>query len=107
MGVLPYYGMSQRGFLLLEVEILESILGPDVHQIGGTAIELLTSASTFWKKTGTVYQEENPRDPNAKSGRTREALKNKLTWIFALFIFGYVGAEGMCFKIILSLFEGS
>jgi fucose permease len=53
----------------------------------------LTSASTFWKQTGAVYQSENPRDPNSTTGRTREALKNKLTWIFALFIFGYVGAE--------------
>lgn len=37
---------------------------------------------------------ENPRDVNAKTGRLREALSNKLTWIFAAFIFGYVGAEG-------------
>jgi fucose permease len=58
-------------------------------------VELLTSASTFWKQSGSVYQSENPRDPNSTTGRTREALKNKLTWIFALFIFGYVGAEGL------------
>jgi nitrate/nitrite transporter NarK len=62
-------------------------------QIGASALELTTSAWTFWKQTGSVYQAENPQDPNAKTGRTREALKNRVTWLFALFIFGYVGAE--------------
>lgn len=61
--------------------------------IGGSFIELVTSVSTFWKQTGQVYQLENPRDPNSDTGRTRQALKNKLTWIFAVFIFGYVGTE--------------
>ncbi|KAE9367297.1 MFS transporter-like protein [Stipitochalara longipes BDJ] len=61
--------------------------------IGASALELTTSTYTFWKQTGAVYQAENPQDPNAKTGRTREALKNKVTWLFALFIFGYVGAE--------------
>ena len=66
----------------------------DDIQIAGSAIELVTSTVMFWKQTGKVYQMENPREPNSTTGRTREALKNKLTWVFALFIFGYVGAEG-------------
>ncbi|KAK6602430.1 hypothetical protein H4I95_07532 [Botrytis cinerea] len=57
------------------------------------ATELITSAWAFWAQTGQVYSMENPRDVNAKTGRLREALSNKLTWIFAAFIFGYVGAE--------------
>ncbi|KAI9739949.1 MAG: hypothetical protein M1818_005005 [Claussenomyces sp. TS43310] len=61
--------------------------------IAGSAIELVTTTIAFWEQTGEVYQKENPRDINAKTGRTRQALKNTLTWIFALFIFGYVGAE--------------
>jgi hypothetical protein len=48
----------------------------------------------FWKQTGHVYKLENPVDPNGSGGRTRDAIKNKVTWIFAVFIFGYVGAEG-------------
>ena len=64
------------------------------QQVGGAAIELLTSTLAFWKQTGRVYQAEHPRDPTSKTGSTREALKNPLTWIFALFIFGYMGAEG-------------
>lgn len=54
----------------------------------------MVSTIAFWKQSGHIYQMENPRDPNSTTGRTREALQNKLTWVFALFIFGYVGAEG-------------
>ncbi|PMD54818.1 MFS general substrate transporter [Hyaloscypha bicolor E] len=61
--------------------------------IGASALELTTSTWAFWRQTGSMYQAENPQDPNTKTGRTREALKNKVTWLFALFIFGYVGAE--------------
>ncbi|ESZ89499.1 hypothetical protein SBOR_10116 [Sclerotinia borealis F-4128] len=57
------------------------------------ATELITSTWAFWAQTGHIYASENPRDVNAKTGRLREALSNKLTWIFAAFIFGYVGAE--------------
>ncbi|KAL3419143.1 MFS transporter [Phlyctema vagabunda] len=59
----------------------------------GAAIELVMTTLFFWKQTGPVFREENPRDPNIKVGRTREALSNKMTWIFAIFILGYVGAE--------------
>jgi fucose permease len=65
-------------------------------QIGASVVEVLSSATTFWKQTGQVYRTENPSVTSDKSGRTREAVKNKITWIFALFIFGYVGAEGSC-----------
>ncbi|KAH8892602.1 MFS general substrate transporter [Thozetella sp. PMI_491] len=61
--------------------------------LGGAVIELVTSAWAFRAQTGAVYLAENPFEDGAKSGRTRQALKNKYTWIFALFIFGYVGAE--------------
>ncbi|KAM3070151.1 hypothetical protein ACMFMG_003814 [Clarireedia jacksonii] len=61
--------------------------------IGMSSIELITSTWAFWAQTGAVYAAENPRDANAKTGRMREALSNKLTWIFAAFVFGYVGAE--------------
>jgi len=52
------------------------------------------STSAFWEQSGQVYQQENPRDPASDTGRTRQALKNRLTWILALFTFAYVGAEG-------------
>lgn len=43
-----------------------------------------------------MYLSENPHQragQGTTSGRTREALKNKLTWFFSLFIFLYVGTE--------------
>lgn len=65
----------------------------NIPKIATSTLELLTSSLTFWYQTGAIYAAENPRDPLSSTGRTREALKNKLTWIFALFIFGYMGAE--------------
>ncbi|QSZ30037.1 hypothetical protein DSL72_004555 [Monilinia vaccinii-corymbosi] len=69
-------------------------LPADARQTAVAATELITSTWAFWAQTGHVYALENPRDANAKTGRLREALSNKLTWIFAAFIFGYLGAEG-------------
>lgn len=65
-------------------------------KVGGSLIELVVTTTAFWRQTGEVFRMENPRDPNVKVGRTREALSNKLTWIFAIFVLGYVGAEGKC-----------
>ncbi|KAK1247998.1 hypothetical protein MKX07_000886 [Trichoderma sp. CBMAI-0711] len=61
-----------------------------------SALELGVGTTTFWTQTGAVYLSENPHQKageNATSGRTREALKSKLTWFFSLFIFLYVGTE--------------
>ena len=66
----------------------------NISQVSAAAVEFVSSSFAFWKQTGEAYQLENPAESNAKGGRTREAMRNKVTWIFALFIFGYVGAEG-------------
>ncbi|KAK7415558.1 hypothetical protein QQX98_005804 [Neonectria punicea] len=58
-----------------------------------SAVEFVTSVATFWTQTGAVYLAENPTESGGKSGRTRQVLKNKLSWIFAFFVFGYCGAE--------------
>ncbi|KAL0768446.1 hypothetical protein CaCOL14_009421 [Colletotrichum acutatum] len=58
-----------------------------------SVVELVTLTATFWTQTGAVYLLENPTESGGKSGRTRQALKNKLSWIFAFFVFGYCGAE--------------
>jgi hypothetical protein len=70
-----------------------------------SGIELITSTWAFWAQTGAVYAAENPRDANAKTGRMREALSNKLTWIFAAFVFGYVGAEGIYYVLFYFIFS--
>ncbi|KAF8851758.1 MFS transporter-like protein [Acephala macrosclerotiorum] len=91
-----YYIMVKPSLPSLSVslppQVMSQWLTSDT-QIGTSAPELLTSSTTFWKQTGAIYAAENPRDPSSSTGRTREALKNKFTWIFALFIFGYMGAE--------------
>ena len=68
-----------------------------------SAVESVTSVATFWTQTGAVYLAENPTKTGAKSGRTRQVLKNKLSWIFAFFVFGYCGAEGgfFCRQVLL------
>ncbi|KAI3546380.1 hypothetical protein CSPX01_04459 [Colletotrichum filicis] len=58
-----------------------------------SVVEFVTLTGTFWTQTGAVYLSENPTESGGKSGRTRQALKNKLSWIFAFFVFGYCGAE--------------
>ncbi|KAF2181802.1 MFS general substrate transporter [Zopfia rhizophila CBS 207.26] len=61
--------------------------------LGGAAIELLTSLFSFWNATGTVYRESNPRLAAAKESRLQESLSSRVTWVAALFLLGYVGAE--------------
>jgi fucose permease len=61
--------------------------------VGASVLELVGLTLSFWKKTGQVYRIENPRDSETKGGRTREALKSKVTWICSLFFFTYMGVE--------------
>ncbi|KAF5981413.1 tetracycline resistance protein [Fusarium bulbicola] len=58
-----------------------------------SVLELIALTITFWTQTGAVYLSEAPSASGAKSGRMRQVLKNKLSWIFAFFVFGYCGAE--------------
>ncbi|RMZ87877.1 hypothetical protein DV736_g4897, partial [Chaetothyriales sp. CBS 134916] len=60
---------------------------------GASVVELVGLTVTFWPMTGKVYRTEYPRDPEAKGGRTREALRNKVTWLCSFFFFTYLGVE--------------
>ncbi len=62
-------------------------------QAGCAAIELATSLWSFWHKTAAVYRAENSRQSDSEGSRTREALKNKITWMCAIYFFAYVGTE--------------
>jgi fucose permease len=57
-------------------------------------LELIICISAFRHATGTVHRAKNPITQN-KDGhsRTREALKNPITWICAFFLLCYVGVE--------------
>ncbi|KIW29516.1 uncharacterized protein PV07_05329 [Cladophialophora immunda] len=60
---------------------------------GASALEFVGLSMMFWHKTGEVYRIEHPRDTEASGGRTREALKSKITWICSAFFFTYMGIE--------------
>ncbi|KAG4256006.1 hypothetical protein FPRO03_04954 [Fusarium proliferatum] len=71
-------------------------LGATIAPLVATGLsgeELIALTITFWTQTGAVYLSEAPSASGAKSGRMRRVLKNKLSWIFAFFVFGYCGAE--------------
>ncbi|RAL60539.1 hypothetical protein DID88_009735 [Monilinia fructigena] len=72
------------------------------YSLGGTIAPLIAAAMLakagldwyyFYYIMTAVAATELITNINAKTGRLHEALNNKLTWIFATFIFGYVGAE--------------
>ncbi|OAP61554.1 hypothetical protein AYL99_03757 [Fonsecaea erecta] len=75
-------------FLLLLLLLRAKMLGT-----GASALELIGLSMMFWRKTGEVYRIEHPRDTEATGGRTKEALKSKITWICSAFFFTYMGIE--------------
>lgn len=56
------------------------------------AVEVVTSSLAFWSETGAKYTDGN-RSNNEDKGMTRQALKQKVTWICAAFLLCYVGLE--------------
>lgn len=63
--------------------------------IAASVLEWVGLTLTFWHKTGAVYRDENPREEGdtKKGGRTKEALKSRITWTCAAFFFCYMGVE--------------
>lgn len=61
--------------------------------MGGAVIELVTSLAAFWQASATVYREGTPRHAAVKGSRLQESLSSRVTWVTALFLLGYVGAE--------------
>nr|POE72432.1 bypass of stop codon protein 6 [Quercus suber] len=65
--------------------------------IGCSVVELGTSLHAFWSADGAAFREDNPRTSNAAGSRLKEATLRlpaaRVTWLAALFLLGYVGAE--------------
>ncbi|EXJ93394.1 hypothetical protein A1O1_01786 [Capronia coronata CBS 617.96] len=62
--------------------------------VGAAFLEWIGLSWTFRRKTGELYRLEHARDNDSTtSGRTREALKSKITWLCAAFFFMYMGIE--------------
>jgi fucose permease len=71
--------------------------------IGLAALEFSLAVPAFWKATGAVHraqqglaaggEEAEEGDEGHKRTTTRTTLQNPITWLVALFLLGYVGAE--------------
>lgn len=60
---------------------------------GFVALELVTTAGTFWKETGAEFRRKHAGS-GSERGRTKAALKQKVTWLCALILLIYGGSEG-------------
>ncbi|KAL2008228.1 hypothetical protein VTN00DRAFT_8210 [Thermoascus crustaceus] len=61
---------------------------------GGSALELVGSVALFWRENAQRFRINNPKTAGSGKGtRTVEAVKNRVTWVMALFLFAYMGVE--------------
>ncbi|CBF78065.1 hypothetical protein AN8768.2 [Aspergillus nidulans FGSC A4] len=62
--------------------------------VGGSALELITCVPLFWPENAERFRINNPRvSGSTRDSRTTEAIKNRVTWILAFFLFAYMGVE--------------
>ena len=61
--------------------------------IGMVTLEICAGTWAFWKETGLKYRDDNSNADSDEKGKTRLALKQKVTWICAIFLLVYVGTE--------------
>ena len=61
--------------------------------IGVVTLEICGGTWAFWKETGLKYRDDNSSADSDEKGKTRLALKQKVTWICAFFLLAYVGTE--------------
>ena len=61
--------------------------------IGVMALEICGGTWAFWNESGLKYRDDNSSADSDEKGKTRLALKQKVTWICAAFLLAYVGTE--------------
>jgi len=62
-------------------------------QIGLDGISLIMMTTAFWGATAKVHRAMHSAANNGKRTTTRHVLREPITWLLALFLLGYVGAE--------------
>ena len=64
--------------------------------VGASVLELLANGVLFWPENGARFRAANQKsgDGGKGQGRTVGALKSKVVWILAAFLFIYMGVEG-------------
>lgn len=61
--------------------------------LGLATLELGTGVGAFWAEDAPTFRKKNASEVSADGGRTRAALKSRVTWTIAIFLLIYVGAE--------------
>lgn len=61
---------------------------------GLLAAEMAFGTTVFWSDTGKKYRDEAQEKDGETTGKTRQALKQKTTWILSAYLLMYVGIEG-------------
>lgn len=73
------------------------------YVVAGTAtLELVAATISFWHSTGEIFR-QSQAGTHSESGRMKASLKNRVTWLCAMFLLAYVGGEGM--SSLVSPFE--
>jgi fucose permease len=63
--------------------------------VGGAVVELVSCSLLFWPENAARFRANTPKLPGSgKDSRTMEAVKSKVTWVLAFFLFAYMGVEG-------------
>ena len=62
-------------------------------QVAVAILELSFAIPAFWSSDGAAHRLAHPHSLETGNSRTREALTNKISWICAIFLLGYVGVE--------------
>ncbi|KAK0705159.1 major facilitator superfamily domain-containing protein, partial [Lasiosphaeris hirsuta] len=61
--------------------------------VGLDGAGFLLSSTAFWAATGKVHRDIHRAANGGKRTTTRHVLREPITWLLALFLLGYVGAE--------------
>ncbi|KAF4463318.1 major facilitator superfamily transporter [Fusarium albosuccineum] len=61
--------------------------------VGLSVLEWVGLSICFWRRTGQTYRAEHPRVAEGNGAGTKEALKNKITWLCACFVCLFMGIE--------------
>ncbi|KAL3436140.1 MFS general substrate transporter [Aspergillus tetrazonus] len=98
MGVLgAFYGLGATLSPTIATQMIKSGLHWNHFYytlLGGSVLELTTSAVLFWGENAASFREKTRRSADSSGGnRTTEAMKSRVTWMIAFWLFIYMGAE--------------
>ncbi|KAL5366459.1 major facilitator superfamily domain-containing protein [Aspergillus floccosus] len=98
MGFLAaFYGLGATLSPMIATQMIKSGIRWNYFYytlLGGSVLELMASATMFWKENAASFRAKNRRDSDSGGGsRTAEAMKSPITWLIAVWLFVYMGVE--------------